>query len=137
MRFFARFAASIAIVAAATSAQAGCMRCDPILNVSNAPVAAGKDLTADQVKGAIVRAGVALGWTVREEAAGKLVANIALRKHTATLEIPYSAKEYSLVYKDSTNLDATGDGTIHKNYNGWVSNFNKGIAQQLQLSASM
>ena len=39
-----------------------------------------------------------------------------------------------ITYKDSINLDAGTDGTIHKNYNGWIQNLNKGIVTQLSLA---
>lgn len=136
MRILATFAAGAVIAAAATSAQAGCFRCDPILNIEKAPVtsASGKPLSEEQVKSAIIRAGAALGWQMKDAAPGKITATIMLRKHTANIEIPYSSKEYSITYKDSTNLDASGDGTIHKNYNGWIQNLNRGITAQLTAS---
>ncbi|WP_331649021.1 hypothetical protein [Piscinibacter sp.] len=123
------------LLAAATLAQAGCMRCDPILNVSNAPVtsASGKALTDDQVKSAIIRAGAALGWQMKEAGPGKVTATLLIRKHTAEIEIPYSPTSYSITYKSSVNLDE-GDGQIHKNYNGWIQNLNRGINAQLSAS---
>jgi hypothetical protein len=113
---------------------AGCATA-PIMNVTNATVvsANGKTLTADQVKAAIVRAGVGLGWQVNEAGPGLLVASIALRKHTAEIEIPYSATSYSIRYKNSTNLNQQGD-QIHKNYNGWITNLHRGITTQLSLT---
>jgi hypothetical protein len=138
MRIIVSLAISAAIASAAVSAQAGCMRCDPILNVTKAPVttANAKPLTSEQVKAAIVRAGTALGWLMKEEGPGKIVATINLRKHTANVEIPYSASDYSINYRDSINLDAGTDGTIHKNYNGWIQNLNRGISAQLAVSGS-
>jgi hypothetical protein len=125
--------AATLLLSATFAAQAGCMRCDPILNVTDAPVtsASGKTLKDEQVKAAIVRAGATLGWIMKEAGPGKLTANLAVRKHTAEIEIPYSSKKYSILYKGSTNLDAGPDGTIHKNYNGWIQNLNKGITAQV------
>ena len=127
--------AAAALFTASITADAACMRCDPILNVADAPVtsASGKPLTNDQVKSAIIRAGAGLGWVMKEAGPGKLTANLAVRKHTAQIEIPYSSKSYSINYKDSTNLDAA-DGQIHKNYNGWIQNLNKNINAQLSAS---
>jgi hypothetical protein len=106
----------------------------PIMNVDNAAVPAqgGKQPTADQVKMAIMRAGGALGWQMKEEAPNKLVGTLMLRTHTAVVEIPYSATSYSIKYRSSTNLDESG-GNIHKNYNGWIQNLTKGINTQLSL----
>jgi hypothetical protein len=136
MRTIVSLAISAVIASAAVSAQAGCFRCDPILNIQKAPVTAanGKALTNDQVKAAIIRAGAALGWQMRDAEPGKITATLQLRKHTANIEIPYSPTEYSIVYKDSIELDAGTDGTIHKNYNGWIQNLNRGITAQLSAS---
>lgn len=107
----------------------------PIRNVSSAPVttASGKALTDDQVKGAIIRAGSALGWQMKEMGSGKLGATLNLRKHEAVIEIPYSRTGYSINYKSSTGLDESG-GNIHKNYNGWIENLTRGINAQLSAS---
>jgi len=135
MKILFKIATAATLLTAATMAHAGCMRCDPILNISNAPVtsASGKPLTNDQVRGAIIRAGATLGWQMKESGPGKLTATLLVRKHTAEVEITYSPASYDINYKTSTNLDA-GDGQIHKNYNGWIQNLNKGIAVQLSAS---
>ncbi len=104
----------------------------PISNVSTTPVttASNKSLSQDQVRAAIVRAGAALGWQFKDEGASTLNGSINLRTHSADIEIPYSATSYSIKYRSSTNLDAK-DGSIHKNYNGWIRNLNRGIAAEL------
>ena len=113
---------------------AGC-NTQPIQNVNQTAVvnAAGKPLTREQVRGAIVRAGGALGWQMADEGAGKLVGTINLRKHTAVIEIPYSASGYAVKYRSSVGLDEK-DGQIHKNYNGWIQNLHRGITAQLSAS---
>jgi hypothetical protein len=135
MRALAYFAVTLTFSIAATLAQAGCFRCEPILNVTDVVVVAqaGRPLGADQVKASIVRAGAALGWQIKEEAPGKLMGTLMLRSHTAVVEIPYSATSYSIQYKSSIDLNE-GDGQIHKNYNGWIKNLTKGINAQLLLS---
>ncbi len=107
----------------------------PIRNVTDAPVtnAAGKTLTPDQVKSAIIRAGATLGWQMKEAGPGMLVGSLALRTHTAEIQIPYSSSSYSITLKSSTNLDQKGD-QIHKNYNGWIQNLTNGINAQLAAS---
>jgi hypothetical protein len=64
---------------------------------------------------------------------GKLAATLHLRTHTAEVEIPYSVTSYSIIYKSSVDLKEK-DGQIHKNYNGWIQNLNRGIDTQLKLS---
>jgi hypothetical protein len=78
-----------------------------------------------------MRAGTTLGWKMKADAPGKITAQLDVRKHSAVVEIPYSSKSYSIVYKSSVNLEDSGDGTIHNNYNGWVRNLAKGVDAQL------
>lgn len=106
----------------------------PIMNVDNAavPPASGKPLTQEQVRAAIIRAGGALGWQMKDEGSNKVVGTLVLRTHTAVVDIPYSATSYSIRYRSSVNLDESG-GNIHKNYNGWIQNLNRGINTQLAI----
>jgi hypothetical protein len=106
----------------------------PIMNVDNAAIStpSGKPLTQEQVRAAIIRAGSALGWQMKDEGPNKLVGTIVLRTHTAVVDIPYSATNYSIKYRSSVNLEESG-GNIHKNYNGWIQNLNRGIGTQLSL----
>jgi len=104
----------------------------PIQNVPQTPVvtATGKPPTADQVRSAIVRAGNGLGWQMTPTDPGLVTGRIALRGHTAVVDVRYTPSNYSITYKDSTNLDYNGT-QIHKNYNGWVENLNRDIRANL------
>ena len=104
----------------------------PIYNVSNAPVtiASSKQVSASQVREAIVRAGASLGWVFKDSGPDKLTGTLHLRTHTAVIDIPYSAQKYSINYVSSQNLNAS-NGTIHKNYNGWITNLTRAIDVQL------
>jgi len=121
----------IVFVAIAIAVLGGC-RAAPIYNVNSAPVvvAAGKQASMDNVKAAIMRAGNGLGWQMTDTAPGVINARIALRNHTAGIEIRYDTKTYSITYRDSTNLEAAG-GNIHKNYNGWIENLDRDIRAEL------
>jgi len=55
-----------------------------------------------------------------------VLGTLHLREHTAIVDIPYSAKSYSILYKSSVNLTEKS-GQIHKNYNGWVQNLDQRI----------
>lgn len=126
MRTLAKLSALFLVVAIAACTTV------PIMNVDKTAVASasGKPLTEDQVKGAIIRAGSGLGWQMTEAGPGKITGTLVLRTHTAVVDIPYSSTQYSIIYKSSTNLDER-NGNIHKNYNGWIQNLNKGINTQL------
>ncbi|MBL4648009.1 MAG: hypothetical protein JKY13_03525 [Gammaproteobacteria bacterium] len=87
-------------------------------------------VSANQVKSAIIRAGQKLNWTMTNAKPGLIVATLNLRQHQAVVNITYTAKSYSILYKSSKNLDYDGT-TIHKNYNGWIENLNHGIQKEL------
>lgn len=112
-------------------ALAGCIAA-PIYNVQDQAVTApsGHATTAAEVRTAILAAGGALGWQVKDLKPGVMEATLVLRTHTAVVEIPYSAKAYSIVYKSSINL-TEANGSIHKNYNGWIHNLQNSINARL------
>jgi len=122
-------------VLAATVALTACNTIAPIQNVDSVPVSnsANEKLSAEEVRAAIVRAGAGLGWIMKDAGPGTINGTLILRTHTAEVQIPYSAASYSIVYKSSINLQESG-GKIHRNYNGWVQNLNRGINAQLAAS---
>lgn len=110
---------------------AGC-RATPVLNIENAPVNVTSKHSANDIKKVIISSGAGLGWQMKAKKAGHIIGTLYLRKHVAVIDIKYTKKDYSITYKDSTNLDYDGKN-IHKNYNGWVQNLNRQI--QARLSA--
>ena len=122
------------LLAAAVLVFAGCATTQPIQNVQNSPIILppGKSASMTDVTTAIMRAGSQLGWQMQPAGPGKLSGRLALRTHLAVVDIEHDTKSYSIKYKDSQGLDAK-DGMIHKNYNGWIQNLDKGIRAQLSL----
>lgn len=104
----------------------------PIYTVTDAPVVvvAGKQASENDVRDAIVRAGHRLGWQMVPGERGVINAKLSLRTHVAVVDVRYSATSYSIVYRDSTNLEHRGD-QIHKNYNGWIQNLDRDIRNEL------
>lgn len=121
------------LLCAVLVALAGCTQA-PIRNVPDATVVTGtgKPATPEDVRIAIVRAGTTLGWVMTPVDPGLVSGRLALRGHLAIVDVRYTAKDYSITYKDSTNLDYR-DGQIHKNYNGWIENLNRDIRANLLL----
>lgn len=120
------------MIGIAVALLAGC-RVAPVQDIVDAPVvepASGPRLTADEVKVAIQRAGASLGWQIKEVQPYLLEGTLHLRTHTAQVNIPYSAERYSIVYKDSKDLNYDGKN-IHSNYNGWVQNLDRAIKAQM------
>ena len=129
-----RISRGVAVLAAATALTA-CSTLAPIQNVENVSVSTStnRPLTPVEVRAAIVRAGAGLGWIMKDTGPGMISGTLILRTHTAEVQIPYSATSYAIVYKSSINLQESG-GKIHRNYNGWVQNLNRGINAQLAAS---
>ncbi len=108
---------------------AGC-RSNPVFNIENAPIEISEKHSSNDVKKAIIRAGVGLGWQMKAKKAGHIVASLYLRKHVAIVDITYTKKSYNIKYKSSQNLSYDGTN-IHSNYNSWVQNLNRQIQAQL------
>jgi len=114
----------------------------PIIDHDNVPVAVapGKMASPASVKEAIIAAARNKAWEVTEQSSGKLVATLHVRgKHTVVTEITYNAENFSLKYRDSTNMkyEAAGkDGkpAIHPFYNRWVIELKDAITKELARS---
>ena len=123
------------LIALVTFMLAACNTLAPISNVDNVAISSqsNRSLNPQEVRGAIVRAGAGLGWVMKDDGPDRMRGTLALRTHTAEVEIPYSAASYAIRYRSSTNLMAA-DGKIHRNYNGWVQNLTRSINAQLAAS---
>lgn len=121
----------ILMIATVVIALGACAHGQPVYNVSSSPITTNKAKPSlDEIGKAIARAGAALGWEMKQVAPGKISGTLKLRKHVAVVDIPYDTQSYSIKYVDSTELNYA-DGNIHKNYNGWIQNLEKGIRAQL------
>ena len=110
----------------------GCRGAAPLYNVSSSPIVTNKPVTAADVQKAIARAGATLGWQMAQQEAGRMEGVLVLRTHRAVVDIAYDARNYSIQYKDSSNLNYDAEkSTIHNNYNGWIQNLDKAIRAQL------
>lgn len=112
----------------------GC-RTGTIHNIeANTFVPVSKSIQMDKVAQAIIRAGAGLGWQMKKVAEGEIQGTLLLRDHMAKVKVPYTTKDYSILYQDSANLkyDASAN-TIHSNYNGWIQNLNNAIQLQLNM----
>lgn len=110
----------------------GCATPNAVRNINAEPVVgpAGRAVSQDEVGKAILRAGGTLGWQMKLMEPGYILGTLKLRSHVAIVDIRYTAKNYSVTYKDSTNLNYDGTN-IHNNYNGWISNLDRAIKTQL------
>jgi hypothetical protein len=123
-----------AIAAIILAALLGCRGGAELYQVKDAPVqtATGRQATHDQVQKAIIESGASLGWIMFVAKPGEIVGTLNLRSHTAVVTIPFTSKNYSILYKDSTNLKYNAEKqTIHENYNGWVQRLDNAIRSRI------
>ena len=109
----------------------GC-RMSLIKNIADEPMSFNTDKkpSMEEVEKAIIRAGASLGWRIKSQSSGNLNGVLRIRKHTAIVDIKFDTENYSITYKDSTNLKYDGTN-IHSNYNGWIDNLSNAINAQL------
>jgi len=121
----------IILLAAAVLALAACTS-QPIYNVERQAIVtgSGRAPTMAEVESAIVRGGSVLGWAMTPVRPGVVSGRLALRTHVAIVDVNYDTKQFSINYKDSTNLDYA-NGSIHRNYNGWITNLDREIRANL------
>ncbi|HWC50473.1 MAG TPA: hypothetical protein VG453_02245 [Nitrospira sp.] len=130
---------SMAAICLVVIGMIGCRGGGQVYQVKDAPVqtASGKALTMDEVRKEIIAAGVAAGWQMTAATPGEIVGTLNIRSHQAVVSIPYTAKNYSILYKDSTNLkyDASAQ-TIHENYASWIQRLDGAIRTRLAAAAN-
>lgn len=106
----------------------GCRGSHPLINVEKAGTGAPRGATLEQVERAIQLGAAHKKWTVRRIRPGLLEGQVQVRSHVAVVEIPFDTEQFSIIYKDSTNLKYDPDGpSIHSNYNAWVGNLKAAI----------
>ncbi|MEE8327821.1 MAG: hypothetical protein V3R32_03400 [Nitrosomonadaceae bacterium] len=125
----------------------GCVSIIPLDNIDDHTIV--QELSEQQVKEAVHTGIETAGWTVENEAAGKILATYTVRVHTIAVNIRYTEKNYSINYAYSINMkvhctdkhqgeifltnwpEVTCDGArpahIHSAYNEWVENLNSEI----------
>lgn len=103
----------------------------PIQNVDQAAVpSTAQEKSLEDIAKAIQRAGISLGWRMDPKNSGHIVATLDERDYMAKVDINYSRQGYSIAYKDSRNLDHSGN-KIHKHYNRWIQNLDQTIQEEL------
>ncbi len=122
---------ALVIFCAGAIAMVGCNRSQPVLNFEGSPVttySGKKDLK--EIKRAIILTGTRIGWQMQPAGPGHIVGTIFNRGHMAKVDIKYNTENYSITYKDSSNLLYDG-ANIHRNYNRWVDRLNRNIRAEI------
>lgn len=109
-----------------------CSSATPVYNVEQAPLNAPATASLSDIEQGIIRAGAARGWQMAPKGPGHLLATLSARNHFAAVDIYFDQATYSIVYRESRNLDYDGTN-IHGNYNKWIKILQTEIAQQMML----
>ena len=105
----------------------------PVLNLKNELLPTlpdGSKYTKEQVRKAILEGCRQRGWIAQPKEEGLIEASIIVREHRANIEIRYDETNISILYKDSNNLNYA-NGTIHANYNRWITYLYHDIISEL------
>lgn len=117
------------------AALAGCAALERTEPVRTPQTIITQHVTTEQVKDAIINAGQGRDWIMSVAGPGVINATQNIRKHSVTVRINYSERNYSINYVSSVNLLAS-DGEIHRSYNHWVNNLDKDIQKKLAVMAA-
>ena len=104
-----------------------------IYTVTDAPVVTStRNYSTKEVRNAILQAGSSVGWQMEDVQPGLIIATLNVRNHMVQVEIPYDRRTYSILYRDSVNMNYSGS-SIHNNYTGWVQRLSAAINSQLSM----
>lgn len=112
----------------------GCRAGGQVYEVKDAPIqtATGKDLSLEQVQKAIIDAGIKQTWIMTPVKPGEMLGEYNVQSHQIHVTIPYTTKNYSILYKDSSNLRYDPvKRTIHVNYQKWIERLDNEIKARL------
>lgn len=127
---------SALLICLALAAIVGCRAGGQVYEVKDAPVEADKPLTLDQVQKAIIDAGIKQTWIMTPVKPGEMLGEYNVQSHQIHVLIPYTTKNYSILYKDSSNLRYDPvKRTIHVNYAKWIERLDNEIKARLKMAA--
>jgi hypothetical protein len=106
-----------------------------VYEVKNAPIESAKPLSLDQVQKAIIDAGIKQTWIMTPIKPGEMLGEFNIQSHQIHVTIPYTTKNSSLLYKDSSNLRYDPvKHTIHVNYAKWIERLDNEIKVRLKMA---
>ncbi len=124
------------LLAAVTAVSTAACTTSSLMNVVDRPVAVrvdGSPREAEEVQAAIISACRNRGWVPRLEGESQVNCSIDVRgRHSAQIEIPFTASTFSILHGGSEGLDYNErKQSIHRNYNRWVANLALEVQRQL------
>jgi len=123
------------VVCLALAAMVACRAGGQVYEVKDAPIESAKPLTLDQVQKAIIDAGIKQTWIMTPIKPGEMLGEFNIQSHQIHVTIPYTTKNYSIPYKDSSNLRYDPvKRTIHVNYAKWIERLDNEIKTRLRMA---
>lgn len=104
--------------------------CVTLVPITSTTSAVPQGLALDNVKNSIVEGANERGYMLKEISDNEYEATLILRTHKLVLSITYDTTKYTIAYKSSVGLKATGK-KIHSKYNNWTKNLDLSIQQAL------
>ena len=122
-------------VCLALAAMVACRAGGQVYEVKDAPIESAKPLTLDQVQKAMIDAGIKQTWIMTPIKPGEMLGEFNIQSHQIHVTIPYTTKNYSILYKDSSNLRYDPvKRTIHVNYAKWIERLDNEIKTRLRMA---
>jgi hypothetical protein len=123
------------VVCLALAAMVACRAGGQVYEVKDAPIESAKPLTLDQVQKAIIDAGIKQTWIMTPIKPSEMLGEFNIQSHQIHVTIPYTTKNYSILYKDSSNLRYDPvKRTIHVNYAKWIERLDNEIKTRLRMA---
>jgi len=109
----------------------GCGGTSEIRNYQNTPIkSASGSKNMNDIRQAILSAGIQHGWKMRDIKQGLVVATKFSTGHMAKVDINYTTEHFNITYKDSSNFSYDGTN-IQPTYNQWVKSLHKRISKNI------
>ncbi len=106
-----------------------------ITNITDTPIQSyqGTRLSLGEIRQAIIKAGHQKRWVMNDNKPGELTARFNPGKYSVEVAIPYSTKNYSILYRTSTGLKANGK-KIHRTYKKLINELQNAIRTGITLA---
>ena len=120
------------LVAAVAFSSAEAARIENLENLAIPARTDGSGFTIDEVEALIMQGCSRRQWTPEVEGDSIITCDILVRgRHYVKVAIPFSETEYSILYRDSAEMNYDEKRQrIHRKYNGWVNNLRLMIERQ-------
>ncbi len=106
-----------------------------INNITDSPIDSyqGNTLSLPQIRQAIIKAGLQKNWVMEEKKPGEITGRLNPGRYSVIVAIPYTAKNYSILYRNSTGLKANGQ-KIHRKYKRIINELQNAIRTGITLA---